>query len=100
MENTLFLYKFILFLAMKIRGNLTYNSHGNLIEVALSYLHFMLELYSKNSYLIGTNSHNTRRISRKIVKENSILKQFTEEEVNSLFKILLYKILLYITLII
>ena len=44
----------------------------------LNYLHFMLELYSKNSYLIGTNTHNsrsiTRRISRKIVKENLIIK--------------------------
>ena len=50
----------------------------------------MLELYIRNSYLTGTNTADTRRISRKIVKENSILKQFTEEEVNSLLKILLY----------
>ena len=34
----------------------------------------MLELYNKNSYLIGTNTVNTRRISRKIVKENLIIK--------------------------
>ena len=51
----------------------------------LNYLHFMLELYSKNSYLTGTNTMNTRRVSRKIVKENLILKQFTKEGVNSLF---------------
>ena len=60
------------------------------MRLSLNYLHFMLELYIWNSYLIGTNTANTRRISRKIVKENSILKQFTEEEVNSLLKILLY----------
>ena len=63
----------------------------------LNYLHFMLELYNRNSYLTGTNTVNTRRISRKIVKENLILKQFTEEEVNSLFKILLYIITLIIS---
>ena len=34
----------------------------------------MLELYSKISYLTGTNTSNTRRISRKIVKENLIIK--------------------------
>ena len=34
----------------------------------------MLELYSKNSYLTGTNTVNTRRISRKIVKEIFIIK--------------------------
>ena len=40
----------------------------------LNYLHFMLELYNRNSYLTGTNTANTRRISRKIVKENLIIK--------------------------
>ena len=34
----------------------------------------MLELYSKISYFIGTNTSNTRRVSRKIVKENFIIK--------------------------
>ena len=34
----------------------------------------MLEFYNRNSYLIGTNMQNTRRISRKIVKENLIIK--------------------------
>ena len=72
--DTLPLYKFLLFLIMKIGGNLTYNSHENLLRQSLNYLHFMLELYNKNSYLIGTNTVNTRRISRKIVKENLLLK--------------------------
>ena len=40
----------------------------------LNYLHFMLELYNRNRYLIGTNTLNTRRISRKIVKENLVIK--------------------------
>ena len=40
----------------------------------LNYLHFMLELYNRNSYLTGTITVNTRRISRKIVKENLIIK--------------------------
>ena len=34
----------------------------------------MLELYSKISYFIGTNTANTRRISRKIVKGKFIIK--------------------------
>ena len=34
----------------------------------------MLELYTKISYFIGTNGANTRRISRKIVKENLVIK--------------------------
>ena len=34
----------------------------------------MLELYTKISYFTGTNSAGTRRISRKIVKENLIIK--------------------------
>ena len=34
----------------------------------------MLELYNRNSYLIGTNTVSTRRISRKIVKENLVIK--------------------------
>ena len=34
----------------------------------------MLELYSKISYFIGTNTANTRRISRKIVKEKFVIK--------------------------
>ena len=34
----------------------------------------MLELYNGNSYFIGTNTINTRRISRKIVKEKFIIK--------------------------
>ena len=41
-------------------------------------MHFILELYGKICYLIGTNTHNsrsiTRRISRKIVKENFVIK--------------------------
>ena len=34
----------------------------------------MLELYIRNRYFIGTNTINTRRISRKIVKEKFIIK--------------------------
>ena len=34
----------------------------------------MLELYSKISYVTGTNTANTRRVSRKIVKENLLYK--------------------------
>ena len=34
----------------------------------------MLELYDRISYFTGTNTVNTRRISRKIVKENLIIK--------------------------
>ena len=34
----------------------------------------MLELYIRNRYFIGTNTINTRRISRKIVKEKFITK--------------------------
>ena len=44
------------------------------MRLYLKYLHFMLELYSKISYFIGTNTSNTRRVSRKIVKENFIIK--------------------------
>ena len=36
----------------------------------------MLELYSKISYFIGTNRTITRRISRKIVKEKKIFREF------------------------
>ena len=35
----------------------------------------MLELYIRISYLTGTNTLNTRRISRKIVKEIFITKE-------------------------
>ena len=34
----------------------------------------MLELYNRNRYFIGTNTRNTRRISRKIVKEKFVIK--------------------------
>ena len=34
----------------------------------------MLELYDRIRYFIGTNTHNTRRIGRKIVKEKIIIK--------------------------
>jgi len=34
----------------------------------------MLELYNRNSYFIGTHTANTRRISRKIVKEKFVIK--------------------------
>mgnify|MGYP001336054322 CR=1 FL=1 len=34
----------------------------------------MLELYTKISYFTGTNTVNTRRISRKIVKEKFVIK--------------------------
>ena len=34
----------------------------------------MLELYNRNSYLTGTNRANTRRVSRKIVKEKLVIK--------------------------
>ena len=34
----------------------------------------MLELYIRNRYFIGTNTINTRRISRKIVKEKFVIK--------------------------
>ena len=40
----------------------------------LNYLHFMLELYNRNSYLTGTTTVNTRRVSRKTVKENLVIK--------------------------
>ena len=40
----------------------------------IDYLHFMLELYDRISYFIGTNSRNTRRIGRKIVKEKFVIK--------------------------
>ena len=44
------------------------------MRLPLNYLHFMLELYNRNSYLTGTITVNTRRISRKIVKENLVIK--------------------------
>ena len=37
--------------------------------VYIEYLHFMLELYGKIIYFIGTNTADSRRIGRKIVKE-------------------------------
>ena len=40
----------------------------------IDYLHFMLELYNRNRYFTGTNTENSRRISRKIVKEKFIIK--------------------------
>ena len=35
----------------------------------------MLELYSKIIYFIGTNTADTRRVGRKIVKEKFIIKE-------------------------
>lgn len=34
----------------------------------------MLELYNRNRYFTGTNTVNSRRIGRKIVKEKFIIK--------------------------
>ena len=45
------------------------------MRLHLDYLYFMLELYSKVIYLIGTNTTDTRRISRKIVKEKFIIRE-------------------------
>ena len=56
---------------MEIRKNSAYHSNCKLNH---NYLHFILELYSGISYFIGTNTRNTRRVSRKIVKEKLIIK--------------------------
>jgi len=43
-------------------------------QFKFNYLHFILELYIRNRYFIGTNTINTRRIGRKIVKKKFITK--------------------------
>ena len=57
----------------------------------LNYLHFMLELYDRNSYFIGTNTINTRRISRKIVKEKFTIKAIYRGGGQFFIKIFVYK---------
>ena len=47
---------------------------GSVLIFIMNYLHFMLELYDRNRYFIGTNTVNTRRIGRKIVKEKFVIK--------------------------
>ena len=55
------------------------------------FLHFILELYNGIRYFIGTNTLETRQISRKIVRIKIYnLKQFSKGEDNSLSKILYY----------
>ena len=57
------------------------------------YLHFMLELYNEIRYFIGTN--NVKRLDvlvEKLLGRAIQLKQFTEEEVNSLLKIFVLNI--------
>ena len=55
------------------------------------FLHFILELYNGIRYFIGTNTVETRQISRKIVRIKIYnLKQFSKGEDNSLSKILYY----------
>ncbi len=55
------------------------------------FLHFILELYNGIRYFIGTNTVETRHISRKIVRIKIYnLKQFSKGEDNSLSKILYY----------
>ena len=39
------------------------------------FLHFILELYIRIIYFIGTNTADTRRVGRKIVKEKFIIKE-------------------------
>jgi len=55
------------------------------------YLYFILELYNKISYFIGTNRLNSTTfvdvLVENFVVETIILKKFSEEEVNSLSKI-------------
>ena len=50
----------------------------------------MLELYSKISYFTGTNSINTRRISRKVVKENLLLEKLALGGGQFFIKIFIY----------
>jgi len=57
---------------MEIEGNSVYYSNSKSNH---NYLHFILELYNEISYFIGTNSRNTRRIGRKIIKEKLIIKE-------------------------
>lgn len=56
------------------------------------YLHFILELYDEIRYFIGTNT--VKRLDvlvKKLLGRRIQLKQFSEEEVNSLLKKFVYK---------